>query len=227
MSSRNLGRFLALLLVGGLLGGCAPTASVKPGYDFSAVRRVAVLAFEGEGGATVADEWVRQLLRVGVEVVERRQLEALLREQAITPEDAPDTLQRAGQLLGVDTLITGTVSEFVPAQRLLVFLGKQSSSGSVVVTHPVVPLSGSNARTTGSVFGLKDSEVVSVSATVGASARMVDVKTGGVVWASNASYEGVDIQSATETVVLTFLNTLRPVWPPLSAKRPGHKQEAR
>lgn len=203
----------------GCLGGCAPQAAVKPGYDFAAVRRLAVLTFEGEGGASVSDEWVRQLVRAGVEVVERQQLDAILREHSLDTEAAPDALQRAGRLLGVDAIVTGSVTEFLPAQRLLVFLDQKGATGTVVVTHPIVPLSGSSVRTTGPAFGLKGSEIVSVSATVASSARMVDAKTGGVVWASNYSYEGADTLSATEAVVTSFLNSLRPVWPALSAKR--------
>ena len=86
--------------------------------------RVAVMNFENNStwsywgdnlGKAAADELVTQLFRTGsFSLVERTQLEALLAEQDLGASGAVDTstAARIGQLLGVQLILTGSITQF-------------------------------------------------------------------------------------------------------------------
>ena len=86
--------------------------------------RIAVMNFEnnstwsywgGNLGKAAADELVTQLFRIGsFSIVERAQLDALLAEQDLGASGAVDTstAARIGQLLGVQLILTGSITQF-------------------------------------------------------------------------------------------------------------------
>ena len=86
--------------------------------------RVAVMNFENNStwsywgdnlGKAAADELVTQLFQTGsFSVIERAQLEALLVEQDLGASGAVDTstATRIGQLLGVQLILTGSITQF-------------------------------------------------------------------------------------------------------------------
>ncbi|MDA1095624.1 MAG: hypothetical protein O3A25_20555 [Acidobacteria bacterium] len=86
--------------------------------------RVAVMTFENNStwaywgdnlGAAAADELVTQLLKTGsYALVERSQLAAVLAEQDLGASGAVDasTAARIGQLLGVQLILTGSITQF-------------------------------------------------------------------------------------------------------------------
>ena len=86
--------------------------------------RVAVMNFENNStwsywgdnlGKAAADELVTQLFQTGsFSVIERAQLEALLVEQDLGASGAVDTstAARIGQLLGVQLILTGSITQF-------------------------------------------------------------------------------------------------------------------
>jgi curli biogenesis system outer membrane secretion channel CsgG len=86
--------------------------------------RIAVLEFKNKadnqwwyhGGATAAqDVFVTELVKSGkFRVVEREQLEALMKEKGLTlsGDVDPKTAVRVGKLLGVNYLLTGAVTEY-------------------------------------------------------------------------------------------------------------------
>src|SRR5438552_3885916 len=54
-----------------LAGACAaPRKMAEPGFDFSQVRRISVVPFEGAGGPAATDEFVRALVGSGIEVAD-------------------------------------------------------------------------------------------------------------------------------------------------------------
>ncbi|MBI2362122.1 MAG: hypothetical protein HYV15_01900 [Elusimicrobia bacterium] len=50
------------------------------------------------------------------------------------------------------------------------------------------------------------------SAQVGLTARLVDVRTGAVVWSAHQSYEGFDADSAMSAVTRSFARGAVPLW---------------
>ncbi|MBI5573427.1 MAG: hypothetical protein HY919_02580 [Elusimicrobia bacterium] len=173
--------------------GCATTKTVvKKGYDFSNIKKIAVLKFSGDGGEAVSNEFIRQLLSAGVSVVDRTDI-----------ENTADV-----KSLGVDAVVSGNVVEFNPSNKLLVFKEK----GKITISDRAYPISGTTVLPTGSAFGLEDANVYSVSASVSISAKITDVSTGEVVWSDSKSYEALDINTAVGLVVNSLKKSLKPFW---------------
>jgi TolB-like protein len=180
--------FLALLF------GCAPLTAIKKGYDFTKINRIGVLEFtsyreEIYAGNAVTDEFIRQLIFRDIDVIERERLESLLREQQLAGSKYldPETVKQVGKLLGVDALITGTVTKYIIEDKDTIYFKDEDG----------------NIKT--QVF-LKGAEV-------GVSARMIDVETGLIVWAGSYTYESFDMEGAIRGTVSTLLNSLKKVWP--------------
>jgi curli biogenesis system outer membrane secretion channel CsgG len=107
---------LAIVAAPGLTRAAAKGGSQKP--------RIAVLEFKNKadnqwwyhGGATAAqDVFVTELVKSGkFHVVEREQLEALMQEKhlALSGDLDPATAARVGKLLGLNYLLTGSVTEY-------------------------------------------------------------------------------------------------------------------
>jgi len=177
-----------------LLSGCAPRVAIKKEYDFTKINRMGVLEFisyrdEINSGNVVADEFVRQFIFRGIDVIERERMESLLREQHLAAAKFldPDTVKKVGKLSGVDALVTGTVTRYVPEHKDTIYFTDEN--------------------------GEVKSEVFLIGAEVGVSARMIDVETGLVVWAGSYTYESFDMEGAIRGTVSTLLNSLKKVWP--------------
>ncbi|HVE13051.1 MAG TPA: CsgG/HfaB family protein [Elusimicrobiota bacterium] len=208
------------LLLGALaaaLAACAAPAFVivSPDYDASRVRRVALLAFDDFPGAPgsgeiVAGTFEKYLLLGGYGLVERRRVNELLREQAFQSSGAvdPATLKRIGQLLGVDALAFGGVSDFSNSRDQTVIVDMpQEQSEPIYGSVETVQRSGDTmVRTTQNVVtgyayrhtSRPVAEVETIPARVGVSVRLVSVDTGQVLWSGSASSSGSDLASAAE-----------------------------
>ena len=103
-----------LILIAIVAVGCAtPSIKSTKQVPISSIGTVAVLAFEGHNGDQFADHVTQELIFRGARVVERRIVSSVLNEQrlsvsAITKGNA--TYEKLGGLLGVETLIVGSVS---------------------------------------------------------------------------------------------------------------------
>jgi curli biogenesis system outer membrane secretion channel CsgG len=107
---------LAILAAPGLTRAASKGGSEKP--------RIAVLEFKNKadnqwwyhGGAEAAqDVFVTELVKSNkFHVVEREQLEALMKEKGLTlsGDIDPKTAARAGKILGLNYLLTGAVTEY-------------------------------------------------------------------------------------------------------------------
>ena len=180
-------------LLSAVFSGCASTKTVaKKGFDFSSIKKVAVLKFSGNGGAAVVNEFIRQFLSAGINVVDKTDVEVIA--------DAKS--------LGVDAVISGNVVEFNPSNKLLIFKEK----GNIVLSDRAYPISGTTVMPSGSAFGLEDANVYSVSASVSVSAKMTDTATGEVVWSDSNSNEALDINTAVGLVVSSFKRSLKKYW---------------
>lgn len=199
------------LIVSSFLWACAPIVAVKKGYDFSQIQKVAVLYFDGEGvsGRVVSDEFIRQLVQSGVEVVERHHIEKLLQEKKYHRSlSSPEEMQNAAQLLGVDAFFTGTVSLYQPDQRFLVTFDNHDN----VIEQPVIQMYHSKYYHKDDRLD-DDAYILYVGSVVSVSVRLIDARTGIIVWANNITYESLEISHAVSSIVNYFLRSLRPYWP--------------
>lgn len=201
--------FLPALL---LLAACAaPKVAVNPRADFSGIKRVAVLPFNGPKGELAADLMTQSLLEHGADVVERQRLDAVMREQSLSNSGSfdPSTARQLGRLLGVDALFVGTVAESTPQSSYLV-----NQSKDPLVTS-VTQVTGGTVYPEGSVMGMPNSQLLNTTANVSLLSRMVDVQTGSIMWSASMSYEGFDIPSAMSGITDAFIRSLSPIWPGL------------
>jgi curli biogenesis system outer membrane secretion channel CsgG len=137
----------------------------------------------------VSDEFVKQLIFRGLDVIEREGLESLLREQHLATAKLfdPETIKELGRLSGVDTLITAPVTRYISEHKDTIYFQDK--------------------------YGQVKSEVFLIGAEVGVNARMIDVETGLIVWASSYTYESFDMEGTISETVSTLLNSLKKVWP--------------
>jgi len=118
-----------------------PAAFVVPISPSSASQlaslKVAVARFDDRSGSGfinvgegVADELIAWLVKSGVRVLERSELEAVMQERGLNPAFTND-LATAGQILGADLLIIGSVTR-VDVQQVSFSLGFLSVSSAAV-----------------------------------------------------------------------------------------------
>jgi hypothetical protein len=117
----NRAFIVAILLLSVFLSSCAVDSVVlKPNYDFKKIKRVAVLEFRDSAyypnsGSMAAQLFVKYLLKSGYNVVERDELESLLRERQLTMAGLVESPSKAlGKLSGIDAIITGAIPMVVP-----------------------------------------------------------------------------------------------------------------
>jgi curli biogenesis system outer membrane secretion channel CsgG len=172
----------SLWLVGALIAGVIAPNLVSAAADKSTKPRIAVIEFKNKadnqwwyhGGAEAAqDVFVTELVKSGkFRVVEREQLEALMQEKGLTlsGDVDPKSAIKVGKLLGVNYLLTGSVTEY----------GAQKKGAH------------------GSGFGgLPGFNVGKTTFTAALNARLIDTSTGEIVWADEArsedSHSNVDV----------------------------------
>lgn len=194
-----------------LCAGCSgPEVAFNPRYEFSKLRRVAVAAFDGQGGSAAADYLSHALLAGGADVVERSRLEAVLNEQNLRARGVldPETARRVGRILGVDAVFLGSVTEYAPQQSYLIV----TDSSANYISAGASPVGSATRFTNTPAFGSPGTSIITSSAQVGLTARLVDVESGSVVWSAHQSYEGFDLDSAMSAVTVSFARTLSHVW---------------
>jgi hypothetical protein len=199
-----------LILV--FVSGCiTPQVAVNEHADFSQIHRVAVATFGGPGGDVAADLLTQDLLAHGADVVERQRLDAVLREQNLASDNVltPDSVKKIGQILGVDAIFVGTVSENVESQSYLVTSHRHGYGSNVT------PVGSGSLYPEGPALGVPDSQVVTSAAQASLIARMVDVETGSILWSGRMSYEGLDSQNTMAGITASFARSLVPLWPAL------------
>src|ERR1017187_9654665 len=148
MMKRSFG--LAALLA---LGACAPSTSVKqkqtmtidqPKGMVSIKRRIGVVDFENKTtyganrlGTSASDILITELAKSGkFIVVERDKMDKLMAEQKLGMSGAidPNTAARVGKILGLNAIVTGSISQFGEQTEGSEYLITQSKSQVVKCT---------------------------------------------------------------------------------------------
>jgi len=144
---------------------------------------------EAVAGNAVADEFVLQLVGLNMNVVERFRLQTIMDEQNLGTSGRidPETAKRIGKLVGADAILTGTVTQYTPDRKDVMYVDDG--------------------------YGGRRQEIYLVDAEVGVSARMFDVETGEIVWAGFYRYNSFYVDSAIAGVVSGLMNSLRKVLP--------------
>jgi hypothetical protein len=218
-----------MLLLSSLAVSYATTnIAIKSGYDFTKVKKVAVLAFNPSpdnpnSGVMVADIFAINLLKAGYDVIERNDLAKVLAEQHLDSVGAisNDQLRTIGKVSGVDAIITGSVPVYTPARKEVVLVNERSFNTNTTYNTIKRPKAtqvegqaeqnyyNDTQKIVTHTYNEQDTPVTHIiDAEIGVTAKMIDVKTGEVIWIASDTYEGTNIQTAAEYLVSSLVDTL-------------------
>lgn len=187
-------KFISLALLCCLFAwGCTPKTVISKSYDFDQMDRIGVMAFSNTWPAMqgVENLFAKYLINAGFKVVERAQLESVLREHNISVSGylSPETTREIGRILGVDVLLIGEVSSYTPARTELTMTATRRSEARPVYTQDVMQLPDGTyvgyTRNVGTQYShstdVRPTEYT-INARVGIIAKLVDVETAEIVW---------------------------------------------
>lgn len=173
-------RYLLLPFAAMLLASCASqTLVIKQNYDFTRIKRVAVLSFRDQTltqstGSMVSQLFMKYLLKAGYNVVERDELDSLLREKKLSDANLLDpATYKELKLSGIDALVTGTVTKAVAEQDIY-------NAGSMQF----------------------------IAAQAAVTVRMIDSQTGEIVWAGADTYDGMNTQTAFDYLASSLVHQM-------------------
>jgi len=111
-------RTLTVLVFSLLLSGCLiPTTTTTTNtVDLKKVGVIAVLPFSGHNGGSFADNITNEMIRSGARIVDRAKINSVLSEQGLSVSNITSggvSLDKIGGLLGVDVIVTGSVSPII------------------------------------------------------------------------------------------------------------------
>jgi hypothetical protein len=217
-----------LLLAAAALAACS-TASVviKPGFDFSAVKRVAVVRFSDYprrpgSGDIVTGAFEQGLLAAGYDVIERSRVDEVMRGKNVVGLD-PKALRKLGQALGVDAFVAGQITDFREPRE-------EMSFQDVVDTHndPVyvrrrrqVSKDGQTSEVEESVLeGYRTTRVVrreprtvTVDGRLGLSARLVHAADGQVLWSGSDVRRAFSLEESARDLAGAILDAVKSTFP--------------
>jgi curli biogenesis system outer membrane secretion channel CsgG len=214
------------------LCACAsPVAFMRAGYDFSSIRRVALLGFDdfprqAGSGAVVASMFEKYLIAANYSVVERRQVNDVLKEHRLNSSGAvdPKMVKSLGKMLGVDALMLGSLTSFTPGRQRTVVRDQVDERQEPIVrpvTHRTQNPDGTwNSQTGDEVVGYNvvrthrdvPQQLIDY-AQAGIAVRMVDVKTAEVLWVGSDTETGYTLEDAADSVSRAILNAVKKTWP--------------
>ncbi len=162
----NIRQITLFLLSAFLFLGCATATSyTKPGIDFSTFKKCAIAQLECASnpsvGQEVADTIAIEFIRKGFNVIERSQLEAILEEEKLRQIGLlRESTKETLLLSGIDSVVVGAVGSYycAPSSVPIYFMG--------------------------AILGVMPTNNCHVSISL----KMLDVRTGDILWAANGSH---------------------------------------
>ena len=190
----------AVLLVACLLMACTPKTVLSPSYNFSQINRIGIMAFSNAWADLngVENLFAKYLIQSGFKVVERAQLESVLREHNISVSGylAPETTREIGRILGVDVLLVGEVSSYSPARTELTVTASRRSESRPIMHQDIMRMPDGTYVGYQRPAGTQVSNSVEVrpteytiNAKVALIAKLIDVETAEIVWIGSDSEE--------------------------------------
>ncbi|WP_424245496.1 hypothetical protein Dip510_000428 [Elusimicrobium posterum] len=203
-----------------LTAGCATNTVISQKYDFSKVQRIGIMAFESPYNSFQGTEniFAKYLLQNGFVIVERAKIEQVLNEHnlSITGYLSPETTKMIGKILGVDLLLMGEITSYMPEKTTLALVEtRQTRSEPVYVTQRVPQADGSVvSKTTNMGTKVTRQRDVSpseytINAQVGIVAKLVDVQSAEIVWIGTDTGSSSSSQNAVDSVAKKLIKSLK------------------
>jgi hypothetical protein len=211
-----------------LLGACATaTVAIKSGFDFSKVQRVAVVGFsdypnQPGSGEILSGGFEQSLLAAGYSLVERAQVEKVLREKKLSAD--PKDAKRIGGELGVDALLFGRITDFREARERLTHVDVVDEHQDPVYvrrTRRVQNADGTAGTTEETeIQGYRTTRVVRREprtvmqyGRLGVSARLVYVPTQDVLWSGSDATNVYTFEDSARAVADSIVKAVKRTWP--------------
>lgn len=195
---------------------CAPRAVVffNKSYYLHPINRIALIDFTDYpsypgSGEVIASTFESYLLGAGYNLIERRQINEILKEQDLDPSRFDQaTISKIGKLLGVDALAFGSLTNFsnIREQTVMVNMPQQQTEPIFGQTTTVAHDGNTTTATTQNyVTGYSYTgidylvpKVETLPASIGMSVRLVSVETGELLWSASASGSGANLTLAAQ-----------------------------
>ncbi|MEK7234939.1 MAG: CsgG/HfaB family protein [Elusimicrobiota bacterium] len=222
-------KHLLVLPAGLLLGACASAmVAIKADFDFTRVKRVAVVGFSDYAnrpgtGEMLAGAFEQDLLTAGYDLIERAQVDKILRERRLSASD-PAAAKELGRLLGVDALLFGRITDFREPREIL-------THANVVDTHqdPIYVRRNRRVQNPDGAVGSSEETVIQGYRTVrvarreprtvttygrlGVSVRLVYVPTAEVLWSGSDATNVYTFEESARSVAGSILKAVKKTWP--------------
>lgn len=210
---------VSFILLGALLG-CTPKTVISPTYDFKQLNRIGIMAFSNTQGVLpgVENLFAKYLIASGFKVVERAQLESVLKEHhiAVSGYLAPETTREIGRILGVDVLLVGEVSSYTPARTELTLTSSRRMESRPVMQQDVMKMPDGTYVGYTRQTGTQVSHAVDVRPTeytingeVGLIAKLVDVETAEIVWIGSDEESSASTLDAADLIARKLVKSFK------------------
>ena len=205
---KRLGLLVAVFL---MCAGCTPKTVISQSYNFDAIQRIGIMGFTSpySGLSGVENLFAKYLIESGFKVVERAQLDQVLKEHniAVSGYLSPATTKKIGEILGVDVLLVGEVTSYTPTRNEMALVSNRRTEARPVYAQTVV--TGPNGQRTpymqqiGTTYSqstdVHPSEYT-INAQVGVIAKLIDVETAEIVWIGSLSQESSSALNAADDI---------------------------
>ena len=206
-----------------LLISCAPKSYISKTYNFNNMKRIGVLPFNTPTPTFSGAEnlFTKYLIKYGYTVVERAQLEQILEEHDLTENYlSPNVTRQIGKILGVDVLLVGEITSYLPEQKTMLYRFSKHTSSTPVYNTQVTKNKDGEVRikqTYGGQDFRQSREVMpteyTIYAQVGVVAKMLDVNTAEVIWVGDDTREGISgldaLDSSAKGIIKSFDKQVR------------------
>jgi hypothetical protein len=211
---------------------CACTnanVAINKNFDFTRVKRVAVIGFKDYAGRPgsgdiVTGAFEQAVLNAGYDAIERDQVTKVLTEQKFSGSLDPKMAKTVGDRLGADALLFGRITDLVDPKSSITKMDVIDDQTDPIYSHRtrhVQQADGSWAdvgedvitgyRTTHRVR--REPRSVTVSGRLGVSARLVFVGNGQMIWSGSDSAETDSFNDAATSLATDILKAVKSTWP--------------
>ena len=200
------------------LAGCTPKTVISHTYDFDNMNRIGIMSFQSSYASMqgVENLFAKYLINAGFKVVERAQLESVLKEHNISVSGylSPETTREIGKILGVDVLLIGEVTSYTPTRKELALVSTRKTEARPVYAQDVMKLPDGSyvgyTRNVGTQYShsseLRPTEYT-INAQVGIIAKLVDVETAEIIWIGSMDEESSSALSAADYIARSLVKS--------------------
>ena len=201
------------------VSGCASHTVISRTYNFNNMHRIGILRVDSNNAPVegVEDLLAQYLIKNGFTVIERAQLEQVMKENNIEMAGMinPTMTKQLGQLLGVDCLMIAEVSSYTPEKETTTIAKTEDTyvePNYGVERRMVNGMAVDSIVQTGSTIRREENITpitFTTSPKIGLIVKLVDVETAEIVWVGSVTEDGDNVMEASENDAAYLMNNLR------------------